>query len=84
MSRTTANADHKDTALPPKRQGPLVKPVDKPLASTRLNRLIYLLLLLSTLLSAYYGYRVVQWKTDVGGWCASLGIFIRTMVLTEV
>ncbi|KAJ7300415.1 hypothetical protein DFH08DRAFT_760404 [Mycena albidolilacea] len=68
MSRTTANADHKDTALPPKRQGPLIKPVDKPLASTRLNRLIYLLLLLSTLLSAYYGYRVVQWKTDVGGW----------------
>ncbi|KAJ7901056.1 hypothetical protein B0H14DRAFT_3123624 [Mycena olivaceomarginata] len=68
MSRTTANADHKDAALPPKRQGPLVKPVDKPLASTRLNRLIYLLLLLSTLLSAYYGYRVVQWKTDVGGW----------------
>ncbi|KAJ7364552.1 hypothetical protein DFH08DRAFT_839526 [Mycena albidolilacea] len=65
MSRTTANADHKDTALPPKRQGPLIKPVDKPLASTRLNRLIYLLLLLSTLLSAYYGYRVVQWKTDV-------------------
>ncbi|KAJ7874465.1 hypothetical protein B0H13DRAFT_1633090, partial [Mycena leptocephala] len=31
-------------------------------------RLIYLLLLLSTLLSAYYGYRVVQWKTEVGGW----------------
>ncbi|KAJ7161955.1 hypothetical protein C8R43DRAFT_991796 [Mycena crocata] len=43
-------------------------PVSKPLESTRLNRLIYLLLLLSTLLSAYYGYRVIQWKTEVGGW----------------
>jgi hypothetical protein len=43
-------------------------PVSKPLSSTKLHRLIYLLILLSTLLSAYYGFRVVQWKTEVGGW----------------
>ncbi|KAJ7487333.1 hypothetical protein B0H11DRAFT_2278893 [Mycena galericulata] len=52
----------------PKRDAPMLKPVDKPLSSTRLPRLIYLLLLLSTLLSAYYGYRVIQWKSEVGGW----------------
>ncbi|KAJ7263146.1 hypothetical protein B0H12DRAFT_1201262 [Mycena haematopus] len=63
-----SNADHQNSDLPPKREAPMLVPVSKPLASTRLNRLIYLLLLLSTLLSAYYGYRVVQWKTDVGGW----------------
>ncbi|KAJ6511185.1 hypothetical protein C8R45DRAFT_859051 [Mycena sanguinolenta] len=68
MSRTMSNADHENSDLPPKRQAPSLTPVSKPLASTRLNRLIYLLLLLSTLLSAYYGYRIVQWKTDVGGW----------------
>ncbi|KAJ6602790.1 hypothetical protein DFH09DRAFT_969145 [Mycena vulgaris] len=63
MSNSTNPSD-----LPPKRETPSLQPVSKPLASTRLNRLIYLLLLLSTLLSAYYGYRVVQWKTEVGGW----------------
>ncbi|KAJ7113030.1 hypothetical protein C8R44DRAFT_631281 [Mycena epipterygia] len=63
MSNSTNNSD-----LPPKREGPSLTPVSKPLAGTRLNRLIYLLLLLSTLLSAYYGYRVIQWKTEVGGW----------------
>ncbi|KAJ6629866.1 hypothetical protein B0H10DRAFT_2208438 [Mycena sp. CBHHK59/15] len=63
-----SNASSDPSNLPPKRQGPLLTPVSKPLQSTRLSRLIYLLLLLSTLLSAYYGYRVVQWKTEVGGW----------------
>ncbi|KAJ7054206.1 hypothetical protein C8F01DRAFT_499116 [Mycena amicta] len=57
-----------DSDLPPKREGPALRPVSKPLSSTRLNRLIYLLLLVSTLLSAYYGYRIVQWKTQAGGW----------------
>ncbi|KAF7313952.1 hypothetical protein HMN09_00553600 [Mycena chlorophos] len=55
----------------PKRDGPLTRPLEsgsKPLQNTRLNRLIYLLLIVSTLLSAYYGYRILQWKTEVGGW----------------
>ncbi|KAJ7220794.1 hypothetical protein GGX14DRAFT_432090 [Mycena pura] len=58
----------RNSDLPPKREGPALRSVSKPLASTRLNRLIYLLVLLSTLLSAYYGYRALQWKTEVGGW----------------
>ncbi|KAJ6589332.1 hypothetical protein B0H19DRAFT_979557 [Mycena capillaripes] len=62
MSNATRESDL------PKRDAPKLKPVSKPLSSTRLTNLIYLLLLFTTLLSAYYGYRVVQWKTDVGGW----------------
>lgn len=45
-----------------------MKPVSAPLSSTRLNRLIYLLALITTLLGAYYSYRAMQWKTEVGGW----------------
>ncbi|KAK0213843.1 hypothetical protein IW262DRAFT_1467185 [Armillaria fumosa] len=51
-----------------KQNGSLLKPVSAPLFSTRLSRLIYLLVLLSTMLTAYYSYRVIQWKTEVGGW----------------
>ncbi|KAJ7186544.1 hypothetical protein C8R46DRAFT_935625 [Mycena filopes] len=64
MSDTTRDPAH----LPPKREKPAMAPVERPLKYTRLNRLIYLLVLFSTLLSAYYGYRVLQWKTEVGGW----------------
>ncbi|KAJ7019865.1 hypothetical protein C8F04DRAFT_1146297 [Mycena alexandri] len=63
---STINRDQSE--LPPKREKPALASVERPLKYTRLNRLIYLLILLSTLLSAYYGYRVVQWKTEVGGW----------------
>ncbi|KAG6860973.1 hypothetical protein C0995_005209 [Termitomyces sp. Mi166 len=60
---STSTADN----LPPPTSKPL-KPVSLPLSNTRLNRLIYFLILLTTLLSAYYSYRVVQLKTEVGGW----------------
>lgn len=39
-----------------------------PPPSTRLDRLIYILILLTTLLAAFYAYRVGQDKTDAGGW----------------
>ncbi|KAG6850366.1 hypothetical protein H0H93_014320 [Arthromyces matolae] len=42
--------------------------VTPPLSNTRLSRLIYVLILLTTVLGAYYTYRIVQWKTEVGGW----------------
>lgn len=45
-----------------------MKPVSAPLSSTRLSRLIYLLALITTALAAYYSWRVMQWKTEVGGW----------------
>ncbi|KAF9072807.1 hypothetical protein BDP27DRAFT_389683 [Rhodocollybia butyracea] len=54
--------------LPPKRQGKRLQRVQPPLKSTRLTNLIYLLVLLSTLLTAFYSYRLIQWKSEVGGW----------------
>lgn len=45
-----------------------MKPVSPPLSSTKLNRFFYALTLFTALLGAYYSYRIVQWKTDVGGW----------------
>ncbi|KAF9458101.1 hypothetical protein BDZ94DRAFT_1174328 [Collybia nuda] len=44
------------------------KHVSPPLSSTRLSRLIYLLALITALLAAYYSYRSIQWKSEVGGW----------------
>ncbi|KAF9253939.1 hypothetical protein L218DRAFT_702897 [Marasmius fiardii PR-910] len=54
--------------LPPKREGHTMRPVKPPGHSARLHKWIYTLVLLSTLLTAYYSYRVFQWKTEVGGW----------------
>ena len=54
--------------LPPARRSKMLKPVSPPLASTRLYRFIYILLFLTTLLSAFYAYRTVQYKKEVGGW----------------
>ncbi|THH05589.1 hypothetical protein EW145_g4687 [Phellinidium pouzarii] len=54
--------------LPPKRRGKALRPVSKPLANTRLTNLIYILLGFGVLLSAFYAYRIMQWKSEVGGW----------------
>ncbi|KAJ8522844.1 hypothetical protein ONZ45_g675 [Pleurotus djamor] len=54
--------------LPPPRTKKPLKSVSPPLASARLNRLIYALVLTTALLGAYYSYRIVQYKTQVGGW----------------
>jgi hypothetical protein len=45
-----------------------MQPVKPPLSSTPLHRHIYTLIGLATLLTAYYSYRTIQWKTEVGGW----------------
>lgn len=54
--------------LPPKRQGRRLQRVQPPLKSTRLTNLIYLLVILSTLLTAFYSYRLLQWQSEAGGW----------------
>ncbi|KAL0574635.1 hypothetical protein V5O48_007331 [Marasmius crinis-equi] len=54
--------------LPPQRSRKGIRPVKPPLHSTSLNKFIYILVLLSTLITAYYSYRLIQWKTEVGGW----------------
>ncbi|KAK7443742.1 hypothetical protein VKT23_015524 [Stygiomarasmius scandens] len=64
MSSSSRKSD-----LPPPRKGNKgTRPVKPPLSSTRLHRFIYVLVGLSALLTAYYSYRIVQWKTEVGGW----------------
>ncbi|KAF5350083.1 hypothetical protein D9756_009145 [Leucocoprinus leucothites] len=45
-----------------------LRPVSPPMQTTRLSRLIYILILLTALLGSYYSYRVVQYKQQVGGW----------------
>jgi hypothetical protein len=54
--------------LPPPRKSKPLRHVSKPLSTTRLSRLVYLLVFLSAVLAAYYSWRVLVWKTDVGGW----------------
>ncbi|KAF8831892.1 hypothetical protein HHX47_DHR1000902 [Lentinula edodes] len=54
--------------LPPKREGKPLRRVQPPLKNTRLTNLIYILVILSTLLTAFYSYRMLQWKSEVGGW----------------
>lgn len=54
--------------LPPSRTSDSMRTVSPPLSSTRLNRFIYLLVGLTALLCAFYTYRLVQHKRNVGGW----------------
>ncbi|KIM79260.1 hypothetical protein PILCRDRAFT_823513 [Piloderma croceum F 1598] len=42
--------------------------VSPPLSSLSLNKLIYILVLFAVLLTAFYSYRIVQYKSQVGGW----------------
>ena len=62
-----------DNLLPPRRSEPIIRPVSPPLSSTRLSNLIYLLIGLTTLLGAFFSYRIVQYKADVGWWNLALG-----------
>jgi len=58
----------KKSDLPPPRKTPSMRPVSPPLSHTRLTSLIYVLVLLSALLVAFYSYRMVQYKNQVGNW----------------
>jgi len=51
-----------------KRKGTKPAAVSPPLSSTRLHRLIYVLVLLTSILGLHYVYRLAQWKNEVGGW----------------
>ncbi|TRM66603.1 hypothetical protein BD626DRAFT_483216 [Schizophyllum amplum] len=54
--------------LPPPRKGPVTRPVDAPLSKTNFSTFIYALFAILMLITAYYSYRTVQIKTEVGGW----------------
>lgn len=55
--------------LPPARRGKAIrKDIPLPFEHTSLSKFIYGLVFLTTLLSAFYGYRMVKHKNEVGGW----------------
>ncbi|KAF9475749.1 hypothetical protein BDN70DRAFT_222275 [Pholiota conissans] len=54
--------------LPPSRTSASLRTVSAPLSKLSLSRLIYILAGLTVLLLAFYSYRVVQYKREVGGW----------------
>ena len=55
--------------LPPQRQKKALRTdVSLPLEKTSLRKLIYILVILTTALSAFYSYRLIQHKSAVGGW----------------
>jgi hypothetical protein len=70
MSRKRKNAQSTPAAadLPPPRETQSLRPVEKPLSSTRLSQLIYLIAFLSLLLVTFYSWRIVQYKIATGGW----------------
>ncbi len=73
QSRSTRSTSDKSRLvnaddLPPSRTSDSLRSVSAPLSSTRLSNLIYLLVGLTTLLCAFYTYRLVQYKREVGGW----------------
>ncbi|KDR79122.1 hypothetical protein GALMADRAFT_242994 [Galerina marginata CBS 339.88] len=68
--QTPSTAAMKETSdnLPPERKSQSMRKIVTPLSKVSLGTLIYVLVGLAALLSAYYGYREVQYKTAVGGW----------------
>ncbi|KAL0947916.1 hypothetical protein HGRIS_010548 [Hohenbuehelia grisea] len=65
---STPSVNTTSNNMPPPRKSKPMKDVDPPLSSARLNRFIYILVALTALFGAYYSYRVVQYKAEVGGW----------------
>ncbi|KAH9475977.1 hypothetical protein JR316_0011542 [Psilocybe cubensis] len=67
-SGTAENLPPQRALNPDNKFNPLLRTVSPPLYNTRLSNLIYLLVGLTTLLTVFYGYRTMQYKTSVGGW----------------
>ena len=56
------------TDLPPERDRKGIRPVSPPLSHVPLSRFNYILGLLATTIAAFYVWRLLQWKAEVGGW----------------
>lgn len=54
--------------LPPKRQGKAIQRVHWPLMNTDLSKIVYYISAAGLLVTVFYVYRIMQWKSDVGGW----------------
>ncbi|EGN97352.1 hypothetical protein SERLA73DRAFT_184027 [Serpula lacrymans var. lacrymans S7.3] len=53
---------------PPRPKEKFLKTVPPPLSTTSTSRFFYTLALLAALTGAFYAWRVMQWKGEVGGW----------------
>ena len=57
-----------DTDLPPPRDRKGIRSVSPPLSHVPLSRFNYILGFLATVVAAFYVWRLMQWKAEVGGW----------------
>ncbi|TFK35912.1 hypothetical protein BDQ12DRAFT_687749 [Crucibulum laeve] len=65
---SSASSTSTQANLPPPRKSQPMRSVKPPLADARLSKFVYILIILTSLLAAFYSYRVVQHKSEVGGW----------------
>lgn len=56
------------TDLPPQRDRKGLRSVSPPLSNVPLSRFNYIFSLLAVAIAAFYVWRIMQWKTEVGGW----------------
>ncbi|KAI0739888.1 hypothetical protein C8Q80DRAFT_1111512 [Daedaleopsis nitida] len=66
--RSNSSAVKSSSDLPPPRDRKAMRSVSPPLSNTPLHRFNYTIVLFAVLLLAVYAWRLVQWKTEVGGW----------------
>ena len=57
-----------ETDLPPARDRKGIRSVSPPLSHVPLSRFNYILGFLATVVAAFYVWRLMQWKAEVGGW----------------
>ncbi|KAH9884205.1 hypothetical protein C8Q73DRAFT_363119 [Cubamyces lactineus] len=66
--RSKSSAVKSPSDLPPPRDRKGIRSVSPPLSNTPLHRFNYYIVLFATLAMAFYAWRLLQWKAEVGGW----------------
>ncbi|KAI0357201.1 hypothetical protein OH77DRAFT_1422747 [Trametes cingulata] len=66
--RSKESAVKSKSDLPPPRDRKGIRPVSPPLSNTPLHRFNYYIVLFAALAIAFYAWRLLQWKAEVGGW----------------
>lgn len=68
MARRQKQSQQQDPDVPSYRVKHALRPVSPPLRTVSFSNLIYVLIILTGLLAAYYSYRIIQYRNSVGGW----------------
>ncbi len=66
--RSKTSAVKSSSDLPPPRDRKGIRSVSPPLSNMTLTRFNYYIVLLGALVMAFYAWRLLQWKSEVGGW----------------